>query len=375
MKSLKIVSVCFSVILFMLVMKSCSTDDLLLEEQMEENVQEQEDVQSEDGVKFGNLDFDYSENDLNEEFDDNVAALGRVLFYDKSLSLNERVSCASCHKQEFAFSDNVSKSEGFLNGSTITNTPNLINVKFNDTFFWDSRTDSFGEAVTMPIFDHNEMGLSKDELINRIRNLDYYKPLFEDAFGSVDVELSKIELALTEFVGSIISIDSKFDQIAGSLDLWDTEELNGALNFLAACNNCHQILPGVGGEVGESSSSSSMGPYMGSGDNPPGRFQDTTDRLVDIGLPNVTISHQRVRIPSLRNITSTAPYMHDGRFATLEEVLDHYSEDVEDRNSVDQRIHRNLKLDDSQKASIIRFLELLSDDKIETDVKHSDPFL
>lgn len=321
-------------------------------------------------VKFRKLDFDYNINDLEEQFENDVVKLGRVLFYDKQLSFNSTVSCGSCHKQEFAFADNVAKSEGFLKGPTKRNTPNLLNTKFNGLFFWDGRTFNFSNAVTMPLFDNQEMGMTSETLIDRVSNLDYYKDLFNDAYSSSKITGPRITLALVEFVGSIISANADIDQFLAN-EIWlENNEFKGMGLFREHCNDCHSV---IGNEQDEDN------PYFGVSTDL------SLDSRVDIGLSfdkeEFLNEDGILRIPSLRNITSTAPYMHDGRFETLLEVVEHYDDEVVDRVSIDERLldeegkPKKLNLTDEDKENIISFLETLSDSTVEQAEKYSNPFL
>ncbi len=327
-------------------------------------------------IQFKNLNFDYSDNSLNEHINSDLAALGRVLFYDNLLSRNGNVSCATCHKQELAFADDVALSEGFVGGLTDKNTPSLINLRFGEAFFWDARTNRLKDAVRMPIFDHKEMGMDITELEKRIQNTDYYGELFKKAFGGEIINTNTISQALSSFVGSIISVDSKLDAHlkANSATILTPDEKAGLDLFEEHCNQCHTAL----GDAVQSSFANDD-PYMGTGSHD----------LVSIGLPKLhNISDpffdDRVRIPSLRNISSTAPYMHDGRFETLLEVIDHYNDGVEEGPFLDFRLRefdgsslkiKELNLTDKEKDQLVLFLETLSDDRIETDEKWSDPFI
>ncbi len=324
-------------------------------------------------VEFKNLDFDYSDNMMEQQFDEEAVQLGRVLFYDNILSKNGNVSCASCHKQEFAFSDDVAFSIGFLDGETFRNTPTLINNQFNTTFFWDGRASRLEQAVALPIFDHNEMGMSESDLIQRINNAEYYDDLIMDAFGRPDISRHDISFALAQFVGSIISIDSRLDKFMKdrSDDILDKDEHAGLELFETHCNTCHSAL----GERVDNGQTQvvSDDPYMGTGSR----------SLVDIGLPvDFTGTRDtRVRIPSLRNLSKTAPYMHDGRFETIREVIDHYNDDIEDRPTLDSRLKDqfgqvvDMNMTEKEKDQLEKFLLTLRDTRVETDERWSDPFV
>lgn len=333
-------------------------------------------------AEFKDLDFDYNDHELDLILDNDIVKLGRVLFYDNLLSLNGNVSCATCHKQELAFADDVALSKGFLDGLTVRNSQPLINTHFNKSFFWDSRTRNIQDAVAMPIFDTKEMGLNPQDLLKRINNSDYYMDLIENAFPGFTRESegqitglmtqTTVQHALAEFVSSIISTDSKFDasmRQATTEEVLSEEEQAGLELFDMHCNACHSAL----GDAIEIDGPVSTNPYVG---------------LPDVGLVNIGLEPMdessfqgvRFRIPTLRNIGSTAPYMHDGRFETLREVIDHYDDGVEGFR-VDHRLLdedgeiKKLELTDLEKDQLESFLLTLTDHKIETDKKWSDPFI
>lgn len=143
---------------------------------------------------------------------DNGATLGRVLFYDKNLSLNNSISCASCHKQASAFSDPVIKSQGFNGGLTNRNSMSLINSKYypNGRYFWDQRAATLEDQTLMPIQDLVEMGMTLPQLETKLKALSYYPSLFQKAFGDATINSTRISLALSQFVRSIISYQSKY---------------------------------------------------------------------------------------------------------------------------------------------------------------------
>ncbi len=327
-------------------------------------------------AKFKNLSFDYNNAELETSFDSDIVALGRVLFYDEILSKNGNVSCASCHKQNLAFSDDVALSEGFQKGKTLRNTPGLINLQFGETFFWDARSHNLRDAVIMPVFDHNEMGMTEEELVARIDNVEYYDDLITNAFGDKNANKARISAALAEFVGSIISVDSELDAFLKTSDsnILSQDESDGLMLFEQHCNTCHTALGDIeftnNGQIPDNHNNN---PYMGTGNS----------SLVNIGLEIAIgdFNNRRVRIPSLRNIGSTAPYMHDGRFETLEEVIEHYDENVQNTSSLDFRLKgddgrpQDLNLKEEEKAQLKAFLLTLSDDSIETDERWSDPFI
>lgn len=142
------------------------------------------------------------------------ATLGRVLFYERKLSANETVACATCHQQEFAFTDPLALSVGFEGGTTRRRSMSLINARFYESgkFFWDERADTLEDQVLEPIQDHVEMGLTLEELVTVVESQDYYPDLFTDAFGDSEVTTDRISRALAQFVRSIVSYRSKYDE-------------------------------------------------------------------------------------------------------------------------------------------------------------------
>lgn len=310
------------------------------------------------------------------------AYLGRVLFYDKRLSANHSISCSSCHLPEHGFSDPRQFSIGFEGGRTGRNSMGLTNNRYyqRENYFWDERAATLEEQVLMPIQDPVEMGLTLEELVDRVSDTTFYPPLFEDTFGEATVTTDRISFALAQFVRSIASGESKYDEgrSSGFRNFSDEEDLgrrifNGQIGN-ATCNQCH------GGE--------NFVPNNGIFNN--GLENPYTDQ----GLGAVTGRTQdngRFKVPSLRNIELTAPYMHDGRFATLEEVVEFYDSGVVDHPNLANQLRqaptppgpggpppasgpRRLNLSDTEKAALVAFLKTLTDTAVTTDPKFSDPF-
>ena len=312
---------------------------------------------------------------------DEGATLGRVLFYDKSLSLNNSVACASCHKQELAFSDDAAFSTGFEEGLTGRNSMGLSNAMYyeNEKFFWDERAATLEEQVLMPIQDPIEMGMDLDNLVEKLETLSYYKELFENAFGTTEITSEKISLALAQFVRSMVSYQSKLDeglaQIQGPAGPTDdvpgfsAEENRGREIFntpqLGGCSGCHATELQVGIEALNN-----------------GLDASTTDGgLADV--TGLTTDEGKFKVPSLRNIELTGPFMHDGRFTTLTEVIEHYNSGVENHPNLDNRLRvpgqpnqvKRLNLSTSDKLALEAFLKTLTDQVFLTDEKFSDPFI
>ncbi len=314
------------------------------------------------GGRINNLDNTPNNNPVT----DAGATLGRVLFYDKNLSANNTVSCASCHQQEVGFSDPDRLSVGFAGELTGRNSMGLSNARYyeNGAFFWDERAGTLEEQVLEPIQNSVEMGLTLDEMLIKLNQLDYYPELFEDAFGTAEITNERVSFALAQYVRSIISYQSKYDAgVDNNFSNFTAQEELGRQIFNQECDNCHETDLFIGDEARNV-----------------GLDATTTDR----GLASVTgdiDDEGKFKVPSLRNIAVTGPFMHDGRFATLEEVVEHYNSGVQDHPNTDDRltVGRNdnpqrLNLTDAEKAALVAFLHTLTDEALLADEKFSDPF-
>ena len=329
----------------------------------------------------------YQDNTPNDNpVTDEGATLGRVLFYDVNLSANNTVSCSSCHQQDKGFSDPARFSLGLNGETTKRHSMTLINSRWYERggFFWDERAPSLEEQVLLPIQDHIEMGLELSELVSKLEELDYYGVLFNKAFGSPEITTDGISKALSQFTRSIVSYNSKFNRAIRSDDLDEvpetdmvplstlTEQENIGLDIFynfATCGYCH------------------MGPAH------------VADSMKNNGLDLVytdkgkaewsgnSADNALFKPPSLANIALTAPYMHDGRFATLMEVVDHYSDNIKAHPNLNFRLTTEdidgtvggtplrLELDEEQKEALVAFLNTFTDDDISTNEKYSDPFI
>lgn len=312
--------------------------------------------------------------------DNNIATLGRVLFYDKNLSVNNAISCGSCHKQSIAFSDNVDFSPGFQNHSTLRNTLPIQNISNtfvlnsfqqfgNPSLFWDGRADFLQTMVLMPIVNHVEMGMNdQNGIVEKVKSKSYYKNLFIKAYASSEINIENISQALSSFVSSIFSANTRFDKYQmGQTQLNGLEEQGRLLFFNKYnCNSCHQTQQLNGYQMG--------GGFVNIG---------LESNYIDKGFENVshnTADNGKFKIPNLRNITLTGPYMHDGRFKTLNEVLDHYSHGIANSPALDVRLRASngqpmkMNITDQEKTAIIAFLNTLTDYTMITDQKYSNPF-
>lgn len=310
------------------------------------------------------------------------STLGRVLFYDTRLSANGTISCASCHQQDKGFSDDAVLSVGFNGGTTPRHSMTLINARYyqRGRFFWDERASTLEEQVLMPFLDEVEMGLTLEELVRTVEEQPYYPELFRNAFGSEEVTPDRISRALAQFVRSIISYSSKYDAgrvlvnaPGANFPNFSVEENLGKMLFFStipngggACFGCHTT---------EAFISANPGPQNNGLD----AFSDTD--LGAGGVFNNPIFVGRFKTSTLRNIELTAPYMHDGRFSSLEEVVEHYNSGIQSHPTLSPALtdaNNNpvrLNFTDDEKAALVAFLKTLTDPGIANEEKWSNPFI
>lgn len=303
--------------------------------------------------------------------------LGRVLFYDTHLSVNNSISCASCHKQGLAFSDNKAFSNGFENRLTSRNTIPIQNLDMFGGFtslFWDGREENLTTMVLMPIVNHVEMGMENtDALVERVRNVSYYHDLFEDAYGyGANISAINIANALSSFVSRIISFNSRFDLLQQDPSMLNALEKQGEQLFFDKynCRSCHVIESGNGGGYGTGGEADFVNIGLDVNYTDAGR-ENVTNNPADAG---------KFRIPNLRNVAITAPYMHDGRFSTLDEVLNFYSHNITNHANLDTRLKNEsgmpmqMNITDQEKTALIAFLGTFTDHSMISNHDLSNPF-
>jgi len=310
----------------------------------------------------------------NNPVTDAGATLGRVLFYERALSQNHTISCASCHIQENGFSDPRRFSIGFNGGETGRNSPGLSNSRFytNGHFFWDERAETLEDQTLAPIQDAVEMGLTLREMEDRLNERDYYPALFEAAFGDPQISSARAADAMSQFIRSMISCDSRYDigreTVSDPLDdfpNFTAQENQGKRIFFTQegnCSSCHST------DLFAAQEPFNIGLNNNGGDPGVGGI---TGNPQEIGL---------FKVPSLRNIAVTAPYMHDGRFETLDRVVQHYNNGVDNHPNLSDELRnpngqpRRLGLNQNERAALVAFLRTLTDNQFLTDEKFSDPF-
>lgn len=348
---------------------------------------------------------------------DHGATLGRVLFYDKTLSKNATVSCASCHKQALAFTDDAPHSIGFAGEKVDRNSMSLVNLRFyrRNRYFWDERAASLEQQVMMPIENPVEMGHSVPALVQQLANDPIYSKLFQSAFGDETVTADRIAKALAQFIRSIVSFNSRYDhgrELARSVDEpfanFTDQENEGKRLFFgeARCATCHvdsgrpddqsdlfdlhfsqerqtafffinrPVVNGVDTEPYQAARNT-IGTATGQSVSTP-----AIDYDADVGVGKVSGRKEDIgkfKSPSLRCVDVTGPYMHDGRFRTIEAVVEHYNWSIRPHMNLDPRLQ---KLDNSGVAlpqadvdALVAFLKTLTDDQLLIDPRFSDPFV
>ncbi len=310
---------------------------------------------------------------------DNAATLGRVLFYDKNLSVNNSIACASCHKQAFGFSDSALLSKGFAGGLTARNSMSLTNARYypDGKFFWDERAATLEFQTLQPIQNHVEMGMILDSLVKKLSALSYYPSLFQKAFGDASVTSDRISKALSQFVRSIISYQSKYDDGRSSLAANQNPAAIDFPNFTAQENRGKQLFFSP-----QLACAACHGTETFTALEPKNNGLDiiSTDAGVG-GITNITAQNALFKVSSLKNIELTAPFMHDGRFATLEQVVEHYNSGIKPNVNLAPELKdpngnpKQMNLSVADKGALVAFLKTLTDQKLITDEKYSNPFV
>lgn len=313
------------------------------------------------------------------------ATLGRVLFYDVNLSANRTVRCASCHVQVHSFTDPLIRSQGVNGFRTRRNSMSLANAAFNPSgrYLWDEAAPTLEEQVLMPFDDVAEMNLPPSLLLERIEERAFYGPLFADAFGDEEVTRDRVARALAQFVRSMVTAESRYDQgraqVSSATDDFPNftdEENEGKRLFLtersaggAGCASCHATDAQIG----------PVGGLRNNGIDPP----SSEARVEDLGAFEVTGDPALVgafRAPSLRNVDVTGPYMHDGRLPSLELVIEHYSRGVQPHENLSPELRGpdgapiREPFTNAEADALIAYLRTLTDERFLADPRFAEPF-
>ncbi len=298
--------------------------------------------------------YKFSDNSLTKE----GMELGRKLFYDGRLSLDGNFPCASCHQQIAAFGTyEHDRSHGYNGSHTLRNAPVLFNLAWQDKFHWDGEFSSLFDEAAQPINGHIEMAESFSGIINKLQKDPDYRKQFRNVFRSEFISPEHILKALAQFTGSLVSANSKYDRYKKGQTTFTTQEETGYQLFQANCSSCH----------------------------PEPLFTDYSFR--NIGLPvdnflndfgeirvtNDPADSLKFKVPTLRNVYISSNYMHDGRFNTLAQCINHYRSGVKQSATLDPLLTNGIQLTDTEATNLALFLRTLTDSSFLKDTRFSKP--
>jgi cytochrome c peroxidase len=286
--------------------------------------------------------------------------LGRKLFYDPILSGDNSISCGSCHIQSSAFTQHGhSLSHGIADRLGTRNSPPIMNLAWNPTFMWDGGIFDLDLQPIAPITNHVEMEETVANVLAKMRNGTTYPALFKKAFGSEEISSTRFLKALSQFMVMCVSSNAKYDSVMRSQSAFSSEELAGYNLFKSKCGTCHKEPLFTDNSFRNNGLSISL--------------------VNDIGRGAVTLhdsDNYKFKVPSLRNLEYTAPYMHDGRLFTLDAVLDHYTSQVQTTPNLDPLLQltsqAGIRLTTDEKQKILSFLKTLDDKVFVADRRFSE---
>lgn len=275
--------------------------------------------------------------------------LGRKLFYDPILSSNNTISCGTCHIQTSAFTHHGhAVSHGIFDRMGVRNSPPIMNLAWNSSLMWDGGIVDLDLQPIAPITNHLEMDDSLPNVLNKLRSHPQYPTLFKEAFGTSEINGTNFLKALSQFMLMCVSSNSKYDSVKLGKAIFSKEEILGYQIFQQKCNNCHKE-PLF---TDYSFRNNGLKPSMV---NDFGRYLVT----------NQETDRYKFKVPSLRNLSFTAPFMHDGRFLTIDAVLDNYTNNVQTTTNLDPLLQQNgitgIVLSEQEKKNLKTFLKTLDD--------------
>lgn len=314
------------------------------------------------------------DNPLTEE----AILLGRYIFHDKRLSADNTMSCASCHLQFAAFTDGLPKSIGIRGLETKRHAMPIFNLAWQENFFWDGRALSLEEQALMPIQDPFELDNSLDTVIARFQNDTLYPQLFTDAFGDSKVTKERIGKAISQFERIIVSANSEFDSVVRIKTKSEFNDLRARRGFdmfkseNGDCFHCHGHLETAFqlGAFGQDLQ------FINNG------LQSVADQSKDVGREGVTHDvndRSKFKVPSVRNVAFSPPFMHDGSIPDLDSLINFYATGVHNTPTTDPNISKPNGLGqknwtDGEKSDLIQFIKSLTDFKYLQDPAYADPF-
>ena len=298
--------------------------------------------------------YTFSDNPLSTE----GIALGRKLFYDGQLSIDGLHPCSSCHQQIAGFGTfEHDRSHGVFASHTLRNAPVLFNLAWQDKFHWDGEFTSLFDEAAQPINGHIEMGENFNAVIAKLEKDPEYRDMFRKVFRSNFISAENMLKALAQFTGTLVSANSKYDRYKKGEASFSNGELAGYQLFQQHCATCHAeplftdyTLRNIGLPI--DNFLNDYGKYMRTGD-PADSF--------------------KFKVPTLRNVYISSNYMHDGRYATLMQCLDHYRTGVQQSTNVDPLVKNGIQLTDAEAANLVLFMRTLTDSAFLKDPKYSKP--
>lgn len=297
-------------------------------------------------------------NNTNNSYTDARFELGKMLFYDPILSADSTISCASCHFQEDAFSDRGRKLSIGIEGRMGTrNSPALFNLAWNTSFMWDGGNNHIEVMPLAPIENEVEMNDNIPNIITKLNADPIYRQKFKEAYDVDPITDQKFLYALAQFMATMVSSKSKYDEVLNNNAQFTAAEQAGYELVKTNCATCHTepLMTNYA--------------FMNNG-------LDTV--FTDEGRMRITMRPEdkgKFKVPPLRNLSYSAPYMHDGRFATLEEVIDHYSDGLHTNSpGIDPSLQNKLDLGPQEKVELLEFLKTLDDSEFTSDTRFKNPF-
>ena len=285
-------------------------------------------------------------------------ALGRRLFYDKQLSADVSTSCGTCHEQRAAFGTfEHDRSHGVFNSHTLRNAPPLFNLLWQKNYHWDGAYRTLHEEAAQPLTGTIEMGMRFDQIKSYLENDASYREGFKKVFGTWFIRPELITRAISQFTATFISANSKYDRVKQGREQFDNFEQSGYQLFQSKCATCHPE------PLFTDQSYRNIGLTVDPSLNDLGRFRITGDRTDSL----------KFKVPSLRNVAATSNYMHDGRFATIQQCIRHYRYGVQSSSTVDPSVSNGITLTDTEEYNLIQFLKCQTDSSFLNDKRLARP--
>ncbi len=284
--------------------------------------------------------------------------IGRHLFYDPILSADNSISCESCHSPYTAFAHtDHAVSHGIYDSIGNRNAPAIMNLAWQKSFMWDGAINHLDKLPLAPISHPSEMGSNINEVLKKLKQSPKYRQLFSKAYGDTTINSERVLKSMSQFLLTLVSAESRYDLVMTKKAVFTDQEANGYQLFKTHCGNCHTE------------------PLFTKG-----QFENNglpiSKSLKDLGRYNITLKQEdslKFKVPTLRNIEFTAPYMHDGRMTSLTEVLKHYTAGIHHSSTLSPDLKKGIVLSSAEKIDVIAFLLTLSDTEFIFNPSHQYP--